>query len=165
MENFLQSAQDKFTHGIFPDLSHELDLLESLLIEAGPERIKLATWVFKENKMGFVGTRTTAGLILYAEVPQEFWGIVRELIKSEDDFDRDAAFYSLCEVNDSQKYDLIRPLLFDNYLRFEAIDFFIENEMCLAEIEKILTQIIASNDPKITPVAIKRLSIINAKKK
>jgi hypothetical protein len=164
MENLLKFAQDKFTHGFLRDIGDELDFLESLLAEAGQERLPLVTWVFKDYKMGFIGTRRTAGLILYAESPNEFWEITNDLMKSKDPDDRDSAFEAICEVNDSRKYELIRSFLFDDYLWLDAVDFFIENDMNRAEIEEILFQFVASDDPKTAPIALNRLGVINARK-
>ena len=58
--------------------------------------------------------------MVFAEAPEAFWHATSRLINSSNPDDRDTAVTALRDIDDVGKFDLIRPLLDDQYFYIQA---------------------------------------------
>jgi len=157
MENFLQLAKKRIESEGYRDVGYEIKIFDELLAVSGEYRLQLLIWEFEENKLGFVTARQFAGEMLLEEDPEFYWTAIHRLMVSNDDFDRDVAFYSVIE-SDNPRLDLIKPFLFDHHLRFEAIDYL--KNIFPVDVKNVLIDLAESSDEKTRRLAREKLADI-----
>jgi HEAT repeat protein len=156
MDLTLESAKEMLTKDIYKSDLAELNAFEQFvqLLDVN-DRIELLKWMFRDNTNAFVGTRTLAGLTYYQERPGDAWELIKQLRESNDDYDRDTAFYVLRKIKIPECLPLLKPLLDDAYLQIEAIDYLVD--IFPEEVNHKLHELASSPDRNKRDAALRRL--------
>ncbi|PKO11976.1 MAG: hypothetical protein CVU39_26650 [Chloroflexi bacterium HGW-Chloroflexi-10] len=162
MKTFMEMAKQRLSQRYVNDIA-EQDTLEALLEMSGGQRMELLKWVMKDKKNGFLAPRKQAGLEFVKNAPDEGWGILEQLIRSDNPDDRETACEILEEFRDPKSYQLIKMLLDDEYpsLQFDACDFL--SDIFSQDVIRTLTGLTQHENKIVREAAEKRLELMEGK--
>lgn len=162
MSEFLEQAKKILLEGLYKDHNQELEVFKALYEKAGSERLELASWEYQDHESGFITPRKHAGLIVNYLNPERFWAASKKLIESTRSDDRDVVFNTLMELEDPQRFEIMKLLIEDDYLRFDVLDYL--KNYFFEEVLVHLQDLSNHGNIKVRELAIMRLNELNQQK-